>query len=334
MPLVQHNSLPSIDRIAQEGGAVCSPDQCRADLPSLRIGFLNMMPDKALLATERQFLRLLASHDQLNCYFLPFTIAGIEREDEALQHVQTHYQSFEQIQQSNLDALIITGANVTQAVLADESFWQPLEEVLLWAQANVPSTLCSCLATHAAAKVFYQLDRHHLGAKCWGVFEHQVVSPEHPLVAGVAAQFDMCHSRFNDISQQQFAQAGVETLVQSMDVGVQLASDADMRMVFFQGHPEYDDISLLKEYKREIFAYLNQQRDEYPPFPVAYFDPQSQQLLEEYKKAVLAQPHSISLIESFPDKALSPSVTHPWRQAALQIFHNWLNCIQKQRKLG
>ena len=250
MPLVQHNSLPSIDRIAQEGGAVCSPYQCQTDLPSLRIGFLNMMPDKALLATERQFLRLLASHDQLNCYFLPFTIAGIEREDEALQHVQTYYQSFEQIKQGNLDALIITGANVTQAVLAHESFWQHLEEVLLWAQQNVNSTLCSCLATHAAAKVFYQLDRHHLGTKCWGVFEHQVVSPEHPLVAGVAARFDMCHSRFNDISQQQFAQVEVEVLVQSMDVGVQLASDADMRMVFFQGHPEYDDISLLKEYKR------------------------------------------------------------------------------------
>ena len=332
MPLVQHNSLPSIDRIAQEGGAVCSPDQCQMDLPSLRIGFLNMMPDKALLATERQFLRLLASHDQLNCYFLPFTIAGIEREDEALQHVQTYYQSFEQIQQGNLDALIITGANVTQAVLAHESFWQPLEEVLLWAQQNVNSTLCSCLATHAAAKVFYQLDRHHLGTKCWGVFEHQVGSPEHPLVAGVAARFDMCHSRFNDISQQQFAQVEVEVLVQSMDVGVQLASDADMRMVFFQGHPEYDDISLLKEYKREIFAYLNQQCDEYPPLPAAYFDLQSQQLLQEYKEAVLAQPRSNSLIESFPDQALSPSVTHPWRQPALQIFRNWLDCIQKQHK--
>ena len=332
MPLVQHNSLPSIDRIAQEGGAVCTSDQCRTDLPSLRIGFLNMMPDKALLATERQFLRLLASHEQLNCYFLPFTIAGIEREDEALQHVQTYYQDFEQIQQSNLDALIITGANVTQAVLADESFWQPLEEVLLWAQKNVRSTLCSCLATHAAAKVFYQLDRRHLGAKCWGVFEHEVVAPEHPLVAGVAAQLDMCHSRFNDISQQQFAQAGVETLVQSATVGVQLASDADMRMVFFQGHPEYDDISLLKEYKREIFTYLNQQRDQYPPLPATYFDPQSQQLLHEYKESVLAQQRSTSLIESFPDKVLSASVTHPWRQSALQIFHNWLDCIQKQRE--
>ena len=51
MPLVQHNSLPSIYRIAQEVGAVCSPEQCQTDLPSLRIGFLNMMPDKALLAT-------------------------------------------------------------------------------------------------------------------------------------------------------------------------------------------------------------------------------------------------------------------------------------------
>ena len=332
MPLVQHNSLPSIDRIAQEGGAVCTPDQCDADLPSLRVGFLNMMPDKALLATERQFLRLLASHEQLNGYFLPFTIAGIEREDDALQHVQRYYQSFEQIQQENLDALIITGANVTQAVLAQESFWQPLEQVLRWAQVAVQSTLCSCLATHAAAKVFYQLDRHHLGAKCWGVFAHEVVSPAHPLVAGVATEFDMCHSRFNDISQQQFAQVGVETLVQSASAGVQLASDAGMRMVFFQGHPEYDDISLLKEYKREIIAYLNQQREQYTPLPEAYFDEDSQRWLQTYKEAVLAQARSISLIESFPDEALAARVNHSWRQPALQIFHNWLGCIQKRRE--
>jgi|TARA_B110000908_G_scaffold88636_1_gene105622 homoserine O-succinyltransferase len=332
MPLVQHNSLPSIQRIAEEGGAVISAEQLQADLPSLRIGFLNMMPDKALLATERQFLRLLAGHSEINCYFLPFTITGVQRQDEALQYVQSYYQNFEQIQQSNLDALIITGANVTQTVLAHESFWQPLQKVLHWAQENVSSTLCSCLATHAAAKVFYQLDRHHLGDKCWGVFEHEVVSPKHPLVSGISSHFDMCHSRFNDISEEQFEEAGVETLVRSHAVGVQLASDADMRMVFFQGHPEYDDISLLKEYKREIFAYLNKQRDIYPPLPAAYFDSESQKLLQEYETHVLSQQRSLNLIDSFPDKILSEKVTHSWRQPALQIFHNWLSCIKNQRQ--
>ena len=58
-----------------------------------------------------------------------------------------------------MDALIITGANVANPSLDQESFWRPLTEVIEWAQVNVTSTLCSCLSTHALMKYFYQIDR-------------------------------------------------------------------------------------------------------------------------------------------------------------------------------
>ena len=67
MALVQHNNLPSIERMRSEGVEVCLPDQADDSLPVIKIGFLNMMPDAALAATERQFLRLLAANYRKYC---------------------------------------------------------------------------------------------------------------------------------------------------------------------------------------------------------------------------------------------------------------------------
>ena len=65
----------------------------------------------------------------------------------------------------------------------------------------------------------------------------------------------MPHSRFNEIDRAQFEAAGLRVLVESEEAGVHLAVSEDgFRLVFFQGHPEYDTISLLKEYKREVSA--------------------------------------------------------------------------------
>ena len=51
-------------------------------------------------------------------------------------------------------------------------------------------------------------------------------------------------------------------------IGVHLAVSSDLfRIVFFQGHPEYDTISLLKEYKRDVALYLEHKELSYPPMP-------------------------------------------------------------------
>ena len=82
------------------------------------------------------------------------------------------------------------------------------------------------------------------------------IDRSHPLVKGVNTRFDIPHSRFNGISEAQFKNAGAKVLATS-SVGVHLAVSQDQfRLVFFQGHPEYDSISLLKEFKREVSLYL------------------------------------------------------------------------------
>jgi len=119
MPLVAHRPLPTFDRLHEGGQDILSLEQAlRQDIRELHIGFLNMMPDAALEATERQFLRLVGSSNQIaQFYVYPFSIPGLPRSAETQEYIDNYYVSFEQLQHDGLDALIITGANVANPTI-------------------------------------------------------------------------------------------------------------------------------------------------------------------------------------------------------------------------
>ncbi|MGR9100808.1 MAG: homoserine O-succinyltransferase MetA, partial [Gammaproteobacteria bacterium] len=249
MPLVAHTDLPTFDRLRREGEEILTPERAKhQDIREMHIGLLNMMPDAALEATERQFFRLLGACNQIVQFHVhPFTIDGLERSPKAREHIERYYEPFEKIKEDGLDALIISGANVTHPRLTEEDFWEPLTEVFFWAKKNVTSILCSCLATHALIQSCYGIERTRLPAKRWGVFSHKVMDRLHPLTAEINTRFDVPHSRFNEIFLHDMEWKGLKVLVASEDAGVHLAVSPDgFRIVFFQGHPEYDDVSLLK----------------------------------------------------------------------------------------
>ena len=326
MPLIAYSGLPSFKRLAQEGETVLSKE--RADTQEIRelhIGLLNMMPDLALEATERQFFRLIGHSNQIAQFYLhPFTLSSIKRGEKAQTHVDKHYKSFDEIKAQGLDALIITGAHIEDADLKKAPFYAQLKTVVEWSYNNVTSTLCSCLATHAVLEFLYGQKRQAIGEKCWGVFPHQVLDKQHPLMSGVNTRFDVPHSRYNEISKAQFNAAGVKILVDSK-IGAHLGVSEDLlRIVFFQGHPEYDTISLLKEYKREIIAYLSKARDDYPPFPKNYLGEQSKAILNEFKTKLLSGEFSIA---DFPEALISPALGNTWHDATSGIINNWIGCV-------
>lgn len=325
MPLFSDSKLPSIDRVRQEGTPVVSSNQA-LNVKPVRVGLLNMMPDRAIAATERQFLRLLSSCDDVGVHLHPFSIPEIPRSEDASAHMQAHYQSFAEIRELGLDALIVTGANVTQPELTAESFWLSLVEVMSWADAHVPSTVCSCLATHAGAKIFHGIDREHLDAKCWGVFEHELIA-DHFLLEGIPQQFMMAHSRFNQVTQQALQSQGVEVLVSSAQAGVQMAIEPELRMVYFQGHPEYEEISLLKEYKREVVRYALAERDTYPPLPENYFPNQVLDVLEGFRQQISKASDKETVLLDFPEAVLNSAVEDTWQPVSRQLYRNWLHWV-------
>lgn len=330
MPLVANSSLPAFEDLRREGETVLSDEVAvRQDIRELHIGLLNMMPDAALAATERQFFRLVGESNQIAQFYMhPFTLAGLPRGAEAAAHIERYYETFDQVQAAGLDALIITGANITQPDLSMEPFWEPLIEVIDWAYENVTSTLCSCLATHAVLQFRYGQRRRRLAHKCWGVYCHRVVDRRHPLVMGVNTRFDVPHSRFNDVSRAQFEAAGLQVLVESAQAGVHLAVSEDgFRIVFMQGHPEYDTISLLKEYKREVALFVEGARDDYPPFPENYLSPQCRAILEEHFERVLAARARDVPVPDLPEALLAPRLDNTWHDSGEAVVNNWIGKV-------
>lgn len=330
MPLVAHSALPTFERLRQEGGTIIAPDRAiHQDIRELHIGLLNMMPDAALAATERQFFRLVGESNQIAQFYIhPFSLKEIQRAPEYQRYVEQYYEPFEKLKVEGLDALIITGANVSQPDLAAESFWQPLIEVIDWAYHHVASTLCSCLATHAVLQFRHGQKRRSLPTKCWGVFGHRVIERNHPLVNGVNTCFDVPHSRFNDISHEQFEAAGLHVLVEGVQAGVHLAVSEDhFRLVYLQGHPEYDTNSLLKEYKRELHCFVQGQRQDYPPYPDNYFGPTAQAILEEYRDRLLQAQQRGKPLPEFPEALLVTLLDNTWHDTAESVINNWVGKV-------
>ena len=326
MPLIAHSKLPSFERLKNQGETILSKGRAEHQaIRELHIGLLNMMPDAALEATERQFFRLVGHSNQIAQFYMhPFSLTSIKRGPKASEHLKTHYKTFDEIKSQGLDALIISGANVSATDLQLAPFYDQLKEVVDWSYENVTSTLCSCLATHAVLEFKYGQKRQPIGAKHWGVFPHEVINRSHPLVKGVNTRFDIPHSRFNEISEEQFSDAGIRVLAKSK-IGVHLAVSPDLfRLVFFQGHPEYDSISLLKEYKREVAIYLENNGSEYPPIPSNYLSLQSQAILEEYRAKLDSKKASI---DNFPEELIADKLDNTWHDSANAIINNWIGCV-------
>ncbi len=329
MPVVAHSQLPTFLRLMEEGDDVLT--QARAehqDIRELHIGFLNMMPDAALVATERQFFRLVGACNRIAQFYIhPFSFAEISRGEHAQTYIDRYYERFEDIKQLGLDALIISGANPVSHDLTQECFWQPLTEVIAWAQQNVTSVLCACLATHAAVQHLYAINRVPLKEKRWGVFSHQVVDHQHPLVRNINTRFDVPHSRWNEMSREQCQIAGLPILVESRKGGIHLATSPDgLRFVFFQGHPEYDRESLLKEYKRELGRYLSAERADYPPLPVHYIGEKGKAYLAQFQDKALKR-RELSLLDDFSEVLVMQSIDNTWNDTGKIVINNWLGLV-------
>ena len=330
MPLVAHNGLPTFQRLKESGELVLSLDRARhQDIRELHIGFLNMMPDAALTATEAQFIRFVGASNQIaQFYVYPFSLPELNRGASAEAHIAEHYFDFESLAETGLDALIITGANVSNPSLDQEDFWTPLMDVVAWAEDNVASVLCSCLATHAVVKHHHGINRTHMGKKKWGVYSHHIARPDHPLMRDVNTRFDAPHSRYNEITKAQLEDAGLAVLVESEDAGVHLAVSPDLfRIVYFQGHPEYDAVSLLKEYKREVVRFFNGEREHGPRYPENYFSRDAEEIARAYFHQAEQAAGRGEPLPPFPDAELESMVDNTWGDTGKAIVNNWLGLV-------
>ena len=291
----------------------------------LTIGLVNNMPDAALQATERQFMRLLRQaagnvRVDLHCFSLP----SVHRSQTAKWRVDRQYTDVADLGRLKFDGLIVTGAEPNAATLPEEPFWRDLTDIIDWAETNTRSTIWSCLAAHAAVLHLDGIERHRLGAKCAGIYDCAKMT-DNWLTADLPSLLKISHSRFNELRASDLALKGYRVLTQSREAGVDIfVKELRSQFVFFQGHPEYDALSLEREYLRDISRYLAGERDGYPAVPAGYFDTETENRLARFAgRAVVERRPALSA--ELPDRTLRQDIAAG--AAATGIFRNWLRFL-------
>jgi homoserine O-succinyltransferase len=297
----------------------------------ITVGLVNNMPDTALEATERQFRSLLASaSDGMTVRLSLFALPDVPRADAGKRHIANSYASIEDLLDSRLDGLIITGAEPRTASLTDEPYWDSFTRVLAWASENTHSTVFSCLAAHAAILQMDGIGRRRSDDKHFGVFDCARLS-DHRILAGTPSRFKLPHSRWNGISEHELTASGYSVLASSDDVGVDIfVKRCKALFVFFQSHPEYDSDSLLREYRRDVGRYLRAESSTYPSLPKSYFDNGTEDELEALREQALSS-RAETLQANVSDVLEKLTIDNSWNSTAVSIYRNWLQYIQEQK---
>ncbi len=291
----------------------------------LTIGLINNMPDTALQATERQFMRLLRrAAGDVRIDFHCFSLPSVKRSQPLQWRIDQQYSDIADLDRLQLDGLIVTGAEPAAASLAEEPFWPELASIVDWAKTNTRSTIWSCLAAHAAVLHLDGIERQRLDAKCSGIYDCFRVA-DHWLTDGLPSPFRVSHSRLNELRADDLAQRGYQLLTLSPDGGVDMfARKLRSQFIFFQGHPEYEALSLEREYLRDIARFLGHERDTYPAIPAGYFDTDTEERLAAFETRARAERRPALSME-LPDRTLRPDVATG--TAATVIFRNWLDYL-------
>jgi len=297
----------------------------------ITVALVNNMPDSAFVDTENQFRGAAEAPDGAEVNFELYTITDIPRSDAIAEVIESRYQGLDQLWGNPPDAMIVTGTEPTQVSLRYEPYWPYLARLLEWAAASVPTTLLSCLASHASALLFDGIEREPRAIKCSGVFHGEVEDPYDPLAVGLPETVPFPHSRVNDVPEEALVDAGYRIVVGSGSSGAGWAVAArqygDGLFVLCQGHPEYGTLSLLREYRRDVRRSLfGRGAVPYPSLPEGYLCPDAVATLERFAaRAASRWAEPRALWSSFPFDEVAASVENTWATPSATLYANWLS---------
>jgi len=290
MPIRIPDQLPAQEVLTGENIFVMGEHRAaQQDIRPMQVGILNLMPNK--IETEIQLLRLLSNTPlQVNVDLI--RIDGVAPKNTPQAHMDSFYQSFDDISGKKYDGLIVTGAPLGLMDYKQVKYWQKITQIMDWARHNVQSSLFLCWAAHAALYHYYGLDRSLRAQKLSGVYRHDVLVEHDELMRGFEPEFHAPHSRYGEVPVADYQSIPeLQIIASSKDAGAYISAARDKRLVFVTGHPEYDADTLDLEYRRDRQAGLE------PQLPDNYYHDD--------------------------DPELGPMVR--WRAHGSLLLSNWLN---------
>ena len=290
MPIKIPNDLPARLTLEKEGVMVMTEDSAhRQDIRALRIGLLNLMPNK--IRTETQFARLIGA-TPLQVELSLIKITKHQSKNTPNDHMIAFYRDWEKLRKEKFDGLIITGAPIELLEFEDVTYWDELQKIYDWTQTHVQSTFNICWGAQAALYHFHRVPKHALKQKAFGVYRHKNLSPASPYLRGFSDDFSMPVSRWTENWKSELPNGkGLEVLMESEEAGLCFVADDPHRQLYMFNHIEYDTNTLGEEYRRDSEAGKNMNT------PANYF----------------------------PGGNISAAPENRWRSHAHLLFGNWIN---------
>jgi len=293
MPLNISDNLPAVKILEKENIFVMKETKAvHQDIRPLQILLLNLMPLKS--TTETQILRLLSNTPLQVEITLIYTKMHLSKHTPK-EHLNAFYKTFEDISVHKYDGLIITGAPIEHLKFEEVDYWEEMVSIMDWADSHVTSTLYICWAAQAGLYHHYEIPKHMMNDKLFGVFTHKAYNKTNLLLRGFDDEFLAPHSRYTEVRKEDIAKVKeLDILADSEEAGIYLVASKDFKRVFITGHSEYDPLTLKSEYDRDVSKGMDIK------VPVNYYQDND--------------PKQLPMVR--------------WRSHANLLFSNWLNyCV-------
>ena len=265
MPIRINNDLPAKKILEDENIFVMDMNRTMTqDIRPLKIVIMNLMPIKQ--DTELDLLRSLSNTPlQVDVTFL--RTKSHQSKNTSVTHLDTFYTYFDEIKDHRFDGMIITGAPVELNDFEEVDYWEELVDIMEWTKTNVTSTFHICWAAQAGLYYHHGIHKKVLSKKVSGVYEHRTLHKKTPLVRGFDDRFMAPHSRNTEADRWEIRNHPDRTILADSDeVGPFLIMAEEGRKIYVVGHPEYDVMTLNKEYVRDVGRGLN------PDLPENYYE--------------------------------------------------------------
>ncbi|MCY6957484.1 homoserine O-acetyltransferase MetA [Clostridium brassicae] len=251
MPIIIPKDLPATEILKNENIFIMNHQRAiHQDIRPLRIAIVNLMPKK--IETETQLLRVLGNIP-LQVEVELIHTKSYEAKNVSEEHMLSFYKTIYDVKDKKFDGMIITGAPVEKMNYEDVDYWEELKEIMKFSVTNVFSTLHICWGAQAGLYYHYNIPKHVLSEKMFGVFSHHINKKNVNLLRGFDDEFYVPHSRYTEVKKEDIEKASELTiLAESDEAGVYIIASKNGRQIFVTGHSEYDANTLKFEYDRDI----------------------------------------------------------------------------------
>ena len=250
MPIKVPDNLPALETLNAEQVDVMPQElAARQDIRPLKLLLLNLMPKKR--DTEIQFARLFGN-TPLQIEMILMTTASYTPRNTEPGYLRRFYRQLNDVRNEYFDALIITGAPIETLPFEEVSYWQELSEIMDWSRTHCFRRLGICWGAQALLWHFFNVPKHQLESKLFGVFDHGLSHISGRLMKGFTDRFPMPISRYTMNRADDIETAGLNVLANGFDCGAGMVHDPKSGDLFVFNHLEYDATTLADEYHRDI----------------------------------------------------------------------------------